>query len=68
MSPAVTPLKLEIKTHHNVDLGYFGNTVQVAKEPVTAPNKRTMVDQGSRMRRSVAAPLGVTSPKNLELE
>ena len=44
MSPAVTPLKLEIETLHSVDLGYFCNTVQTAKEPATAPNKRTMVD------------------------
>ena len=36
MSPAVTPLKLEIETYHNVDLGYLGNTVQVAKQQAPA--------------------------------
>ena len=44
MSQAVTPIKLEIKTHHNVDLSDLENTVQVAKEPVAAPNKRVMVN------------------------
>ena len=29
---------------HSKDLWYFGNTVLVAKELVTAPNKRTIVD------------------------
>ena len=44
MSQAVTPIKLEIKTHHNVDLSDLDNTVQVAKEPVATPNKRIMVE------------------------
>ena len=44
MSQAVTPIKLEIKTHHNVDLSDLDNTVQVAKEPMAAPNKRVTVD------------------------
>ena len=36
MSQAVTNIKLEIETHHNVDLGYLGNTVQVAKQQAPA--------------------------------
>ena len=40
----MTSLKLEIKTNHRVDPTYASSTVQIPKEPVTAPKKRTMVD------------------------
>lgn len=42
--PTVTPLTLEIETLHNMDLVPFNNTIQAAKEPLSAANKKTMVD------------------------
>ena len=44
ISPNLTPLRMKIKTLHSVDLEHFGNSVQVSKELVTAPSKRTTVD------------------------
>ena len=42
VSPAMTPLKLEIENLHNVDLSPFNNIAP--KEPLSAANKKTMVD------------------------
>ena len=44
ISPNHNPLRMKIETLHSVDLENFGNSVQVSKELVTAPSKRTTVD------------------------
>ena len=44
ISQPVTPLRLEIETNHCVDMATIDDTVQFPKEPVTAPNKRTLLD------------------------
>ena len=44
ISQPVTSLKLEIETNHCVDMSHPFDTVQFPKEPVTAPNKRTLLD------------------------
>ena len=44
LSPNHTSLKLEIETLHSVDLDWTGNSVVIAKKPITAPNKRFTVD------------------------
>ena len=62
MSPSHTSLKLEVEILHKVDINVSGSSIKIAKEPITANNKRLALDNANCS--DMGAPIKI-SGKNL---